>query len=193
MAQLRGKAAWVISLLYVAFVAWSLYGAVVPIETYLFRMVHMGFIFALAFLVYPFSEKAGRWGRWLDTCLVALGVASIVYALLDTDQFIRRSTVPEPADFFLGVVAILLLVEISRRAVGNAFTLVLVGFLLYVYFGRFIPGPLAHKGYDLDRIVGHMSLLQDYKNAVTPAEAGVQKPLTSLDSCFRRNDRKKQV
>ena len=156
MPQLRGKAAWVISLLYVAFVAWSLYGAVVPIETYLFRMVHMGFIFALAFLVYPFSEKAGRWGRWLDTCLVALGVASIVYALLDTDQFIRRSTVPEPADFFLGVVAILLLVEISRRAVGNAFTLVLVGFLLYVYLGRFIPGPLAHKGYDLDRIVGHM-------------------------------------
>jgi hypothetical protein len=39
----------------------------------------------------------------------------------------------------------------------------------------------------------HVSLLQNYKNAVTPAEAGVQKPLTSLDSCFRRNDRKKQV
>ena len=35
-----------------------------------------------------------------------------------------------------------------------------------------------------------MSLLQNYKNAVTPAEAGVQKPLNSLDSCFRRNDRK---
>jgi hypothetical protein len=38
-----------------------------------------------------------------------------------------------------------------------------------------------------------MSLLQNYKNAVTPAEAGVQKPLTSLDSCFRRNDREKPV
>jgi hypothetical protein len=37
----------VTSVLYVGFVAWSLYGAVVPIETYLFRMVHMGFIFAL--------------------------------------------------------------------------------------------------------------------------------------------------
>ena len=156
MTQLRGKAAWLISLLYVGFVAWSLYGAVVPIETYLFRMVHMAFIFALAFLVFPLSEKAGRWGVWLDACLAALGVGSIVYALIDTDQFIRRSTVPEPADFFFGVVAILLLVEISRRSVGNVFTLVLTGFLLYVYFGRFIPGPLAHKGYDLDRIVGHM-------------------------------------
>ena len=41
--------------------------------------------------------------------------------------------------------------------------------------------------------IGRTSLLQNYNNAVTPAEAGVQKPLTSLDSCFRRNDRKKQV
>ena len=42
------------------------------------------------------------------------------------------------------------------------------------------------------RFLGQLSLLQNYKNTVTPAEAGVQKPLTSLDSCFRRNDRKKQ-
>jgi len=147
---------WLLSVFYVAFVAWSLYGALVPVETYLFRMVHMGFIFALSFLVFPFSKSSGRWLRWLDLLLVALGVATIAYALLDLDEFIRRSTVPEPVDFFMGVAAIVLLVEISRRVVGNAFTLVLVGFLLYAYFGRFVPGPISHKGYDLDRIVGHM-------------------------------------
>jgi len=147
---------WIISVFYVAFVAWSLYGAVVPVETYLFRMVHMGFIFALSFLVFPFSKNARRPLRWLDLLLAALGAATIAYALLDLDEFIRRSTVPEPVDFFMGVVAIVLLVEISRRVIGNAFTLVLVGFLLYAYFGRFIPGPISHKGYDLDRIVGHM-------------------------------------
>jgi len=152
----RKKAAWVMGLLYVAFVAWSLYGAVMPVETYLFRMVHMGFIYALSFLVYPVTKNAKGWTRWLDMGLAALGVAAIAYAMLDLDQFVRRSTVPEPADFYLGIVAILLLVEISRRVVGGAFTLVLVGFLLYVYFGRYIPGPLSHKGYDLDRIVGHM-------------------------------------
>jgi TRAP transporter 4TM/12TM fusion protein len=140
----------------VAFVTWSLYGAVFPVETYLFRMVHMGLIFILSFLVFPFSKTSGRWLGWVDILLAALGAATIAYALLDVDEFIRRSTVPEPVDFFLGVAAIVLLVEISRRVVGNAFTLVLVGFLLYAYFGRFVPGPLSHKGYDLDRIVGHM-------------------------------------
>lgn len=143
------------TLLYVGFVVWSLYGAVVPVETYLFRMVHMAFIYALAFLVFPTSKQAGSWTRWLDIGLAILGVASIAYAVLDLDQFVRRSTVPEPADFWLGIAAIILLVEISRRAVGMQFTWVLIGILLYSYLGHFIPGPLSHKGYDLDRIVGH--------------------------------------
>jgi TRAP transporter 4TM/12TM fusion protein len=146
----------VTSVLYVGFVAWSLYGALVPIETYVFRMVHMGFIFALSLLVFPLSKKAGSWTRWLDVGLAILGAATIVYALWDLDKFIRRSTLPDPADFIMGVIAILLLVEISRRAVDITFTLVLGGFLLYAFFGNYLPGPLSHKGYDLDRIVGHM-------------------------------------
>jgi TRAP transporter 4TM/12TM fusion protein len=155
VSQPNKQVPWIVTLLYVGFVAWSLYGAVVPVETYLFRMVHMAFIFALAFLVYPTSKEAGSPTRWLDIGLAILGVATIAYPLVDLDQFVRRSTLPETADFWLGIAAIVLLVEISRRTVGMAFTLVLVGFLLYTYLGKFIPGPLSHKGYDLDRIVGH--------------------------------------
>ena len=155
MSEQKGKAAWVLTLLYVGFVVWSLYGAVVPVETYLFRMIHMAFIYALSFLVFPTSKEAGSWTRWLDLGLAILGVATIAYALIDLDQFVRRSTVPEPADFWLGIAAIILLVEISRRAVGMQFTWVLIGILLYAYLGDLIPGPLSHKGYDLDRIVGH--------------------------------------
>ncbi len=145
-----------VGFLYVGFVLWSLYGAVVPVETYLFRMVHMAFIYALSFLVYPLAKKAPGWSRKADVGLAILGVATIAYALFDLDSFVRRSTVPETADFWFGLAAIVLLVEISRRVVGMEFTWVLIGFLLYVYFGRYIPGPLSHKGYDLERIVGHM-------------------------------------
>ena len=155
MSQANKQVPLVVALLYVGFVTWSLYGAVVPIETYLFRMVHMAFIFALAFLVYPTSKEVGSRTRWLDVGLAILGTITIAYPLLDLDSFIRRSTLPETVDFWLGIAAIILLVEISRRTVGTAFTLVLVGFLVYTYLGKFIPGPLAHKGYDLDRIVGH--------------------------------------
>ncbi|MCX5818865.1 MAG: TRAP transporter fused permease subunit [Deltaproteobacteria bacterium] len=154
--EMQGKAAMAIGALYVGFVGWSLYGAIFPVETYAFRMVHMAFIFALAFLVYPVRPNAGRWTRWLDLLLAILGVAAIAYTFIDMDQFIRRSTLPEPLDLFFGIVAIILLLEISRRLVDNTFTLVVVGFLLYMYFGNYFPDIISHKSYDLDRIVGHM-------------------------------------
>ncbi|HEX2721002.1 MAG TPA: TRAP transporter large permease subunit [Candidatus Deferrimicrobium sp.] len=156
MREFQDKSSLAVGALFVGFVGWSLYGAIWPVETYLFRMVHMAFIFGLAFLVYPIRQNAGRWTIWPDLLLAILGVATIAYACIDADQFIRRSTVPEPMDLYLGIVAILLLLEISRRIVGNTFTLVVAGFLLYMYFGKYFPGAISHKGYDLDRIVGHM-------------------------------------
>lgn len=156
MREFQDKSSLAVGALFVGFVGWSLYGAIWPVETYLFRMVHMAFIFGLAFLVYPIRQNAGRWTIWTDLLLAILGVATIAYACIDADQFIRRSTVPEPMDLFFGIVAILLLLEISRRIVGNTFTLVVAGFLLYMYFGKYFPDAISHKGYDLDRIVGHM-------------------------------------
>src|SRR5512136_2686976 len=104
--QQEDRAPWIVALLYVGFVVWSLYGAVVPVETYLFRMVHMAFIYALSFLVYPTSKNPSSWTRWLDIGLAILGVATIAYALFDLDQFVRRSTLPDPADFWFGLAAI---------------------------------------------------------------------------------------
>ena len=156
MRENLGRSAIAMGILYTAFVGWSLYGAVIPVETHAFRMVHLGFIFALGFLAYPVAPNAARWSVWVDLGLAALGVASIVYALFDLDQFIRRSTLPDPLDVFFGIVAILLLLELSRRVVDNTFTLVVLGFLLYTYFGHYLPGALSHRGYEIDRIVGHM-------------------------------------
>ncbi len=156
MRQVKGVPAWILGFICFVFIAWSVYGAIRPIETYIFRMVHMGFIFALAFPFYPFIKKQGKWVVGLDVIFAILGVATIVYALIDVDGFIRRSTLPEPMDFFMGVVCIVLLVEVSRRIVGTTFTLVLIGSLLYCWLGNYIPGPLTHRGYELDRIIGHM-------------------------------------
>jgi TRAP transporter 4TM/12TM fusion protein len=156
MREFRGIPAIIVGILYVSFVAWSVYGAIFPVETHTFRIIHLGFIFCLAFVVSPYSRSAGRWAWRADLFLAIIGVATVVYALLDLDQFIRRSTLPEPLDVLFGIVAIVLLLELSRRMVDNTFTLVVLGFLLYVYFGSYFPGTLSHRGYEIDRIVGHM-------------------------------------
>jgi TRAP transporter 4TM/12TM fusion protein len=161
MREFQNKAAIITSILFIAFAGWSLLGAVFPINTYSFRYVHLGFILVLAFLIFPLSKKMDRWTKWVDVVLAGLGLAATVHALANIDLFIRRSTSPDRLDLFFGIVVILLLIELSRRIVGNAFTLILALFLLYGMFGNFLPGPLANKGYDLSRIVGHMYMTLD--------------------------------
>lgn len=156
-SKLKGKIfPFITGLLYIAFVGWSLYGAVRPIETYKFRIIHLGFILVLVALTYPVSKKAKKW-RWaVDLPLALAGFLAIYYPLRDLDSFLRRSAVPNAVDVAMGLIVILLLLEFSRRVVGNTFTFVLIFFLLYDLFGYYVPGGLGHKGYSLDRIVGHM-------------------------------------
>ncbi len=151
-----GPAALIVGALSVAFIGWSIYGAIVPIETYVFRMVHLAFILLLAFLMFPYSNNAPEGTKWLDLALGLLGVATIAWAMLDTDAFIRRSTIPETPDIVMGVIAILLMLEISRRTAGNVFTGVVAFFLLYTLYGNYFPGLISHRGYELDRTIGHM-------------------------------------
>lgn len=155
MREFRGKSAIFIDILLVAFVGWSLLGAIRPIETYLFRMVHLAFILVLGFLVLAPARRQKPWMIWLDIGLALLGLATIIWPLLDLDAFIRRSTVPLVPDVIFGLICCLMLLELSRRDVGWVFTGVVAVFLLYTYFGAYIPGVLGHRGYDLDRIIGH--------------------------------------
>jgi TRAP transporter 4TM/12TM fusion protein len=152
----RGPAAVIVGILSVAFIGWSIYGAIVPVETYLFRMVHLGFILLLAFLMFPYSNKAPEGSKWLDLFLGLLGVATIAWAMTDTDAFIRRSTLPDLTDVIMGIIAIVLMLEVSRRTAGNVFTAVVAFFLLYTLYGNYFPGILSHKGYEIDRTIGHM-------------------------------------
>ena len=147
MRELRGKAVVLIGVLYAAFVGWSIYGAIVPIETHTFRMVHLGFIFALAFFAYPVSKNAGRWSMWMDAGLAVLGVATIVYPLTRPGPV--SSAAPPcrtPWTSSSASSAILLLLELSRRIVDNTFTLVVLGFLLYMLFRELLPRPALPPG-----------------------------------------------
>ncbi|MEN6487062.1 MAG: TRAP transporter fused permease subunit [Syntrophobacteraceae bacterium] len=152
----HGPAAVIVGIISVAFIGWSIYGAIVPVETYVFRMVHLAFIFLLAFLMFPYSNKAQENTKWLDLGLGLLGVATIGWAMFDTDSFIRRSTLPETTDMIMGIIAIILMLEVSRRTAGTIFTCVVAFFLIYCLFGNYFPSIFSHKGYDLDRTVGHM-------------------------------------
>lgn len=137
-------------------VAWSLYYVVSVIETYTFRMVHLIFILTLTPLLYPLRGKGGGRVKAVDVILAVLGAISILYVFTDFEGFIYRSTMPLFTDMVFGVIVIALILEMMRRTTGWILPSLILFFLFYTYAGPYMPPPFTHRGYGLDRIVGHM-------------------------------------
>jgi TRAP-type uncharacterized transport system fused permease subunit len=92
----------------------------------------------------------------LDWALAALALVALIYPLLVFDDFARRVVRPTGLDVVLGVVAVLLVLEATRRTVGWVLPAVCLAFVGYAAFGGLLPfgWELGHKGYDLERLVG---------------------------------------
>jgi TRAP transporter 4TM/12TM fusion protein len=135
---------------------YHLYAAMATVTTQILRGVHVAFVLFLGFLVFPPFRKSRQRIAWYDVLLALIGVATIVYMLFDFEEFIYRAVTPTSWDLVLGVIFILLVLEVARRATGWVMPLVCILFLAYAMVGPLLPAPWTHRGYDLERIVGHM-------------------------------------
>ncbi|MGB4483276.1 MAG: TRAP transporter fused permease subunit, partial [bacterium] len=150
-----GIAATLIFIIAVAMSAFHLYTAGFGIlQAMKQRAVHLSFAFLLVFLLYPMT-KGGDKGKIpiYDYLLAILGVSIGVYILANYDQLVLRAGAPTQMDLVMGFIAILLVLEATRRSIGPELPIVAIIFLLYAYFGPYMPGMLAHRGYDLKRII----------------------------------------
>jgi TRAP transporter 4TM/12TM fusion protein len=93
---------------------------------------------------------------WWDWALSALGVAIAVYLIASGDAFFDRSILPNNWDVAFGVALVVLVLEAMRRSTGPVMPAITIGFLLYAFFGPYLPAPWTHKGYEIPRLVGHM-------------------------------------
>jgi len=59
---------------------------------------------------------------------------------------------------WFGAIAILVLLEATRRSIGYAIVILAIIFLLYAYFGNLIPGIAGHRGYSAERIISQLYL-----------------------------------
>ena len=136
--------------------AFTLYTAVVPVTTQILRSVFVAFLLALSFLYYPLTAKYKGKITVPDIFLAALGLLCIGYMLFDFEEFIYRAVTPENWDLIFGALFILLILEATRRSSGLIMPITCILFLLYAYVGPWLPAPWTHRGYDLERIIGHM-------------------------------------
>lgn len=121
------------------------------------RSLHLIFTMVLGFMLYPaFGKSKKDRPTWLDLLFILLAVTVFGYLFMNVEAIVLKGGKLTQTDLYFGIIAILLTLEITRRVVGPELPIVAIVFLLYAYFGRSVPGILAHRGYSLNRIVSHM-------------------------------------
>ncbi len=122
------------------------------------RAVHLGFIFTLIFLLYPFkpSFKNNKFVLMFDMVLAFLSIVISGYIIINYRELVARAGIYTELDHIIAIIAILVVLEGTRRVIGWELPLISSLFLIYSHFGQQMPGVLAHRGYSWSRIASHM-------------------------------------
>ncbi|NIP83635.1 MAG: hypothetical protein GWO00_20600, partial [Gemmatimonadetes bacterium] len=101
-----------------------------PFTALVQRPVHLALMATLGFLGVgvqatiraPEDERPRRWARRLSTfagwSLAGLSVLVCAYLASENQELVARSGSPTPVDLVMGAIAILLVIELARRATG---------------------------------------------------------------------------
>jgi TRAP transporter 4TM/12TM fusion protein len=128
-----------------------------PLSSQVVRSMHVGFVLLMIFLSIPAFGKTGRVFRPLAWALGLVGLATGIYQwVYEADLTLRAGELTQ-ADWVVGIVLLVLVFEAARRTMGWALPLICAMFLAYGLWGQYLPGPLQHRGYGADQIVGTLS------------------------------------
>ncbi|MFD1914212.1 TRAP transporter permease [Halodurantibacterium flavum] len=163
-----------IAMVGIALSLFQLYSAGVrPLGLFYQRSIHLAFIMALAFLMFPVfgpRRKRGVIGWLIDAVFLVAAVASGAYLVINLDAIIARAGFWSQLDIFMGIVTTVAVLEASRRAIGLGMTIIGAVAILYAlagprgalpWLGEWMPGILSHRGNSIDRLVGQLYLGQE--------------------------------
>ena len=121
------------------------------------RGQHVGFALFLVFTLYPIRKAIkGDKIPWYDFLFALTGAYVAFYHILNYRDIIHRAGAYTQLDIIVSVVAVLLVLEATRRIAGPVLVTVASIFLLYAYLGPIFPGFLSHRGYAIPRIATYM-------------------------------------
>ena len=157
--KLRGVMGWIVFGGLLAFSLFQLYTAIdKPLMAQLQRSVHLGFALALVFLLFPARKKNLQKGKvaWYDFLLSIGGIIVGAYWPIMMEELVMRPGTLTTMDYTVGIVAIVLILEATRRTVGLPITIIAILFMIYALYGPYMPDIIAHRGLTLERLVQTM-------------------------------------
>ncbi|MEL7565649.1 MAG: TRAP transporter permease [Dehalobacterium sp.] len=134
----------------------------------LLRAVHLAFAASLIFLLYPFGKRSPHSSISIfDGIGIVLIWACAINLMLSFQHLAERAGNPAFTDVLFGAIAMVIVLEITRRTTGWLLTVIGILVLLYAYFGPYMPGLLAHRGFGVEKIVTYMYTTTDGLFGVT--------------------------
>ncbi len=143
------------------FLAWQLihrFSSEIPLSGQA-GIIILVIFFALTAL--PIRQWGGEGDKlsYADWPLAIAGAGFSLYLILFFEKiFIINIGFPGIFDYVMGLVAIIMVTEACRRVMGNTLPTIGAAALIYAVVGPWLPGVLAHRGYDIIRIVEHLYL-----------------------------------
>jgi len=123
-------------------------------ESLIQRAIFLGLVVCLGLLMFPLG--AGR--RWrpvgiaVDLLMAAVTVAACAYVIVNYDEIMGSLPMATTLDVALTVGLVATVLEVSRRAIGTIFPVIALSGIAYAFFGKYLSGPLGHRGFDVDFI-----------------------------------------
>ncbi len=103
-------------------------------------------------------RAGGRWHWLISALLIAATLFSALYLVAQHEALVRRAGSPTVLDLVGGILALLVVLELARRATGWGLVVVAALALGYAFSGPYLPGILAHRGYGFTRLMEHLYL-----------------------------------
>ena len=151
---------WMILMIAFMWSLYQIYVVVVPTNSVFVRSFHLAFALTLAFAMYPMfrTPKTMTSIPWYNFPIGIAAVIGALYIYINYDALNARSGAWSPLDVAMGIASIILLLKAARRTLGMALPIIAGIFLMYDYFGQYMPDLIAHKGASINKMVGQMYL-----------------------------------
>jgi len=123
-----------------------------PFTPLIQRPIHLLFAFIIIFLSASLSSKT-----YIDKCinygLTLLTVAVMLYMVFYWEELALEATALSNLDLVMGIGAIIITIEATRKKVGIWLPLISIVFIFYAYAGQFMPGLFRFTGISLERFI----------------------------------------
>jgi len=152
-------------------ILWAAFQLILPqfviLDRITIRAIHLTFALLLVFIAFPLKRKRSE-DRFcapqsppmtiFNFMLAIIGSVTVLYIVIDWNGIAMRSGAPLGRDILFGIIAVVLLLEASRRVVGPALSIVALFFTLYAFLGPYLPDVFAFKGVSLRKYLTQVFL-----------------------------------